>query len=400
MRPYRYALAITSQFYFCGIPFRLDTVPKCPLNCSYCFAMSKGGRPTPANLVANPSQIARKFETVNRHGSEASDITGELLERRLPIHFGGLSDPFANRLVAERSKELLAILAEFDYPTVISTKNTDQMEREEVLAVFKRFRNLVIQVSIPSYNADFAKAIEPNVPPPAERLRVLALLAQEGYHTIVRLQPLFPEQVNSAAEDLIPRLAEAQVKHVVVEFLKLPLESSSCDTSYLFTTLNWSRSNVYRSRHAMRTAREWILQPRYKWELLQPVIQSIHDNRMTFGAGDYGLNHLGDTDCCCGIDVVDGFSEWFHPNMAYVIRSSKSPVLDIGILDEASFPQKSIRMYLNSHCRGRGETTIYDFMRLKWNRPGTENAPDSFLGVSFRGDYDNSANCIYVKEPV
>jgi hypothetical protein len=37
-RPHRYALALTTQFYFRGVPFRLDTCPKCTLNCSYCFA--------------------------------------------------------------------------------------------------------------------------------------------------------------------------------------------------------------------------------------------------------------------------------------------------------------------------------------------------------------------------
>jgi hypothetical protein len=146
------------------------------------------------------------------------------------------------------------------------------------------------------------------------------------------------------------------------------------------------------------SGREWVLEPRYKWELLQPIIKSIHDNNMTFGAGDYGLNHLSDTDCCCGVDVVNGFSNWFKPNFPNMIRKSKTSTLDIRILEEYWYPDKSIRMYMNSHCRGKGASTVYDYLRLKWNRPGTENAPDSFLGVSFRGDYDDSENCVYFKE--
>jgi len=39
---YKYAMSVTSQFYFCGVPFRLDTSPKCLMNCAYCFAMAKG----------------------------------------------------------------------------------------------------------------------------------------------------------------------------------------------------------------------------------------------------------------------------------------------------------------------------------------------------------------------
>lgn len=281
---------------------------------------------------------------------------------------------------------------------MISTKNVIELQQDSIVAILKRFKNLVIRVSIPSYSTEFAKSIEPHVPAPVDRIRVLNYLAQEHFYTIVRLQPLFPERVNEATKDLIPRLGEAKTKHVVVEFLKLPLEGKTGHTSYLFTRLNWSRNNVYHSDHAIRAGREWVLKPEYKWELLQPVIESIHASGMTYGAGDYGLNHLGDTDCCCGIDEVDGFAQWFKPNLAHIIRRSKSSRLDVSLLDEFTSSKKSIRMYLNSHCRGRDENTLYDFLKLKWNRPGTENAPDTFLGVSFRGEYDDSSNCIYIRE--
>lgn len=69
--------------------------------------MSKGGRRTPTDLVADASQIFRKLEKVNRFGSGDSDVTGEFLEQRMPIHFGGMSDPFANHSIAVRSREIL-----------------------------------------------------------------------------------------------------------------------------------------------------------------------------------------------------------------------------------------------------------------------------------------------------
>src|SRR5438105_6619983 len=40
---YRYGLALTSQFYFCGLPLKLDTYSKCSFKCSYCFAHARGG---------------------------------------------------------------------------------------------------------------------------------------------------------------------------------------------------------------------------------------------------------------------------------------------------------------------------------------------------------------------
>jgi hypothetical protein len=58
----------------------------------------------------------------------------------------------------------------------------------------------------------------------------------------------------------------------------------------------------------------------------------------------------------------------------------------------------SIRMYLNSHCRVSGATTIYDYLKEKWNHPGSINAPDSFMGVSIYDEMDDEGNVVYQKD--
>ena len=60
-------------------------------------------------------------------------------------------------------------------------------------------------------------------------------------------------------------------------------------------------------------------------------------------------------------------------------------------------PSQSIRMYINSHSRISGDNTIYNYLKDKWNRPGTTNAPDTFLGVEWKGDLDEEGNCVYYK---
>ena len=122
-RAYRYSMSLTSQFFFCGIPFRLDSAPKCPLNCSYCFAMSRGGRRTSTTLLVDTSKIQRKIDRITRDTPIVGDVTGELLEKRMPLHFGGMSDPFASKKIAEKSIELLRILNQVNYPVILSTKN-------------------------------------------------------------------------------------------------------------------------------------------------------------------------------------------------------------------------------------------------------------------------------------
>jgi DNA repair photolyase len=397
MKSYRYALAITSQFYFCGIPFRLDTSPKCSLNCLYCFAMSRGGRRTSRNLLADPRMIRNKFMRASQREVDELDIVGAFLKSNMPVHFGGMSDPFANLAVVSTSRELLKILAEFEYPTVISTKKSDELRQDETLSLLKRLRYLVVQVSISS-SGELTDIIEPRAPTLADRLETLRLLHKEEIPTIVRLQPLFPTDVAQVTTELIPRLGETGVQHVIVEFLKLPVERAISRVADLFSKTGWDGLTFYKNVDALRTGREWVLPPEYKWELLQPLIEAIHSNGMTYGAGDYGLNHFSDTDCCCGIDAVEGFSEFFKPNIPYIIKKSKSDYLIFDEFQKIDIPEKSIRMYLNSQCRTDGATTLADYLRSKWNRPGTENAPDTFLGVSWHEEYDENGDCVYRKE--
>ena len=61
-KTYRYSLSLTTQFYFCGIPFRLDTSSKCKFGCAYCYSDLRGGRRTSTVLYADVSKIRNKFE--------------------------------------------------------------------------------------------------------------------------------------------------------------------------------------------------------------------------------------------------------------------------------------------------------------------------------------------------
>ena len=134
---YRYSLALTSQFYFCGVPFRLDTAPKCPLNCSYCFAMSRGGRRTSTSLLADPARIQRKVVRLFEADKKNTDIIDELLLSKMPVHFGGMSDPFASSEIIKRSLQILHILDDIDYPIVISTKNTHIWQKKKYFTNFE-----------------------------------------------------------------------------------------------------------------------------------------------------------------------------------------------------------------------------------------------------------------------
>src|SRR4051794_27220367 len=121
---YAFSLALTSQFYFCGLPLRLDVEPTCQFTCLYCFAKARGGAQRPrgrSSQVADVASLRRRLEAVaaGRRGSAVDAMLGE----GIPVHFGGMSDPFGSdpgkRAVA---LGLLSALADHRYPAVVSTK--------------------------------------------------------------------------------------------------------------------------------------------------------------------------------------------------------------------------------------------------------------------------------------
>ncbi len=44
--------------------------------------------------------------------------------------------------------------------------------------------------------------------------------------------------------------------------------------------------------------------------------------------------------------------------------------------------------------------SIRAYLTEKWNAPGTTNAPNEYLGITWEGDYDGEGNCVYRKKNV
>src|SRR4029077_17718689 len=92
MPHYTSPFSITSQFAFCGLPLRLDAYRGCGFQCSYCFARIRGGNQAgEAVRPADPRTIERILTRSLKDGRPG--VIAEFLRRRVPIHFGGMSDP-------------------------------------------------------------------------------------------------------------------------------------------------------------------------------------------------------------------------------------------------------------------------------------------------------------------
>src|SRR4051812_42253136 len=90
---YTTPFGITSQFAFCGLPLRLDSYKGCSFNCNFCFARYRGGYNQGDGVLPADPQSVRRTMAMALQGS-TTGLIAQFLRRRVPIHFGGMSDPF------------------------------------------------------------------------------------------------------------------------------------------------------------------------------------------------------------------------------------------------------------------------------------------------------------------
>src|SRR5580765_6693916 len=383
-REYRYGLGLTSQFYFCGLPLRLDTYSKCAFRCSYCFAHARGGahRDVDASMYS-ARRLAYRFERILKgRGNGALD---ELLAHRQPIHFGGMSDPFS---ALERrhgaSLEALRVLAEHKYPTIISTKS-DMVAEDQYLDVLKRGR-FIVQVSLSSMDVKLIEKVDRGAPGPQRLLRMLRTLRREGVPTSCRIQPLLPT-LEKHALDVISSCAQAGVSHVAVEHLKLGVERGWSGTQELGEALKLNLFDYFKQRGSKRMGREWVLGAESRVETVLSLRDAARREGMTFGAADTDLLLLSDGGCCCsGADLVPGFENYFKFNFLEAARKGLSlGRMTIDSLAEQWAPTGSIAEHVNSHSRlptvdGAG-ASIDRYIADAWNGAPNGAHPTALHGV-------------------
>lgn len=390
MKNYEYAVAPTSQFFFCGIPFRFDIKPKCNLNCAYCFAMSRGGRRTDQVQIVNTKSFIKRYDTAIHQSQANGNIVSELLSNRVPLHIGGMSDPFSDAESTKVFDELCSVWNRTeDYPVIISTKKPSELiKRTSFLAK----KNLIIQISLPIISSSFQSQFEPNADTIEQRLNAMKDLISSGHNVSCRIQPVIPQFIDSLIT-IIDILNSISCRHVILEFLKLPVEKNALNTTLISSILGQDILEYYHTHGASLVGREWLLPTQFRYEQLRPIKQYANQHGILVSLADYGLYHLSDSSCCCGTDIFDIDCNWLSGNFSALLHN-KQGILYFNDIERLWHPQKHMSKYINSKSR-LDLNTMLEHLQNRWNSPGTVNAPDCYLGVSFTGERDSSNNCIY-----
>ena len=305
-----------------------------------------------------------------------------------------MSDPNCNQFVSDKTLLSLDILANNNYPVIVSTKNPERF----IFSERNISNSTIIQVSFSTINPRLSKELEPGVPSPQNRIKAIKALVEKGYRITARIQPFFYCLKEEIFESLIPYLIQVGVDHIIFEHLKLPIETRSrkalfnlCKKSGLSLELYEMFGTVY--------GRSIVLSNEVKLENILKVKKICEKNNITFGAGDYGFYHFSSTNCCCGIDKFFPESNWFKGNFTNIIKCTKGNQLLISELDKYDYPYSSISSFINSHSR-IDNNCIKQLLINKWNRPGTANAIDTYYGIKLDSYFDDYGNKVFYKEDV
>ncbi len=261
-----------SQAVLCEYPVRLDTYSGCSHGCRYCFAQTKV---TLSKIIQrNSAQSLRNFISGGRTG------TTNWCDWAIPVHWGGLSDPFQPiERKGGASLECLKVFAETGYPFIVSTKG--RLITEEPYISLLRECNAVVQVSMVCSSYD---RMEPGAPSFEERLRMVERLAGSCKRVVVRAQP-YITGVKREFLGNVPRIAAAGAHGVTVEGMKFKsgkpgLVKVRGDFCY--------PEDLLESHYAL-------------------IRDACHANGLSFYCAENRLRPMGDSMACCGCGDLPGF---------------------------------------------------------------------------------------------
>lgn len=342
---YTSCVECSSQFRFCGNPFRIDLYKGCTYGCKYCFANSSiASNHNDGADLADFDTIEKLFHKALDTDDKTVDAKVELLRHHVPLHCGGMSDPFQHREFKDHlTYKLIELTNKYHYPITFSTKTCNLPDEywdildPEIHA---------FQISIMGYDDDFIKKYELNTPTAKERVAFLQKLRSKGFWCSIRIQPLIDlAQAIKLIEHSCSAVDESlRPSYITVEHLKIP--NDNIEVKKLFSE-EYKSGSFYKSKSNFRNI-EMI--PSVKKKNFEEVTTHANAYGVLVGCGDNDLHYLSQSRCCCGVDTInDNFNDYLKYNLTYFITGD----FDI---DKLFKPQGSYNTYLNSSVRNANPT--------------------------------------------
>jgi DNA repair photolyase len=188
-----------------GFTWSVNPYRGCFHACAYCYA-----RPTHEYLsMGAGTDFDRKIVVKPDAPALLRAAFARKTWRRETVVFSGVTDCYQPLEASYRlTRGCLEVCVAHRNPAALITKSALVERDVDVLAALGRAAAAHVTVSIPFWDPERARAIEPYVPTPARRLRVIETLARAGISVGVNVAPIIPglndqeiPQILAAARD-------------------------------------------------------------------------------------------------------------------------------------------------------------------------------------------------------
>jgi DNA repair photolyase len=202
-----------------GFRWSVNPYRGCQHSCSYCYA-----RPSHEYLSFGAGTdferkivVKRRAPELLRESFDKKSWKGDL------VVFSGITDcyqPLESKMRLTRG--CLEVCAEYRNPVGIITKSP-VIERDiDVLQELARVASVRVSVSVPFWDPDVAKAMEPMVTTPERRMKIVETLAKAGIPVGVSVSPIVPGLNDDHLGDVLERARDAGARHAFYVLLRLP----------------------------------------------------------------------------------------------------------------------------------------------------------------------------------
>ena len=193
----------------------------CEHGCIYCYA-----RPSHAFLGLSPGL---DFETqLIARPNAAAQLRKELSNPRYQpatIAIGTNTDAYQPIEKDRRiMRDVLEVLRDFNHPVAIVTKGTLITRDMDILGEMAAKGLVRVGISITTLDRRTSRAMEPRVPLPAARLRVIRQLTDAGIPVRVMVSPVVPALTDHELEAILEAAHAAGAVAASCIMLRLPLE--------------------------------------------------------------------------------------------------------------------------------------------------------------------------------
>lgn len=326
---YKTPMGLTQQFRHCGNPFRIDSYKGCDFGCKYCFASSRGGNFNFDSKVADFAFIERMFKKAFENDKEATNTTIEMLRHRVPLHLGGMADPFQSRERQYKiTYKLLELTKKYNYPMIISTK-TAHIPEEYFEVLDPNIH--AFQISLMSMSDEYIRKFETKTPLPNERKAFAQLLRDKGFWVSIRIQPLIKIE---HAIDVVNEMSSI-VNYITVEHIKIGNDNSMKKQLFIDMELD--------PKDFKSCGREYEFVTDIKKD---NILKLKEISKCPIGCGDNDLHELSDSNNCCGVDTInENFNEWIKYNSMYINKTGDK---------NQWYPKCNCSGCFNSECQIKG----------------------------------------------